>query len=438
MSEPASHPRRTLLAGMMGNVMEWYDFGLYGYFAPILARLFFPSEDSLSSLIATFGVFAAGFLMRPVGAAIFGHFGDRIGRKRTLAASVLLMAIPTGLIGLLPTHAQAGVAAPILLTLMRLLQGASVGGEYTGSILFLVEHAPPERRGLVGSVSPFSASLGILLGSAVGAVLTSLVSTAALESWAWRLPFLFGFLIGGLGLFLRMGVTETPSFEALQKEQGVARFPIVEALKHDWKPLLAAVGLSVINGATFYLVFVFLTTYLSREVHIPIDEALTINTISMLVMAPMLLFFGWLSDRIGRKPPQVRAALAILVAAYPFFMLLENGDFAVDLSVQIAFGLFLAAAVGPQPTYLVELIPARARYTVLSVGYNLALGVFGRRGALDRHLPDRRDGQPGVAGLLPDGRRHRHAGDAAGAAGNAGPGTANQFPGLMTESFRLP
>jgi MHS family proline/betaine transporter-like MFS transporter len=244
-------------------------------------------------------------------------------------------------------------------------------------MLFLVEHAPPERRGAIGGWLPFSASLGILLGSGVGALLTTVVSQIELESWAWRLPFLFGFLIGGLGLWIRTGVEETPSFETLKEQEGVARFPVVEALSSFWRPMLQAGGISVLNGVCFYLVFVYLTTYLSQEIKLPISEALTINTISMMALAPMFLFFGWLSDRVGRRPAQLVAAGLVIALAHPLFVLLQQGGFAIDLAVQLVFAVLLAATIGPQPTYLVELIPAKARYSVLSIGYNLALGTFG-------------------------------------------------------------
>src|SRR5215813_981461 len=214
--------RRTVLAGMLGNAMEWYDYGLYGYLSPILATLFFPSRDPLTSLTATFGVFAAGFLMRPLGAVAFGHLGDRLGRKKALVISVGLMAVPTGLIGLLPTYAQAGSLAAVLLVVLRLLQGFSVGGEFTGSILFLVEHAPPARRGFIGSWAGFSTNAGCLLGSGVGALLVTVLGRQAVAEWAWRLPFLLGAVLGVAGLFLRLGVEETPRFQSLAKSEGVA------------------------------------------------------------------------------------------------------------------------------------------------------------------------------------------------------------------------
>ena len=201
--------RKVLVASSLGNILEWYDFALFGFFAPILAQLFFPSDNHLASLLSTFGVFAAGFLMRPLGGALFGHLGDRVGRKNALAASVILMAIPTTLLGLLPTHAQVGILAPLLLTGLRLIQGLSVGGELTGSISFIVEHSPPTQRGFFGSWASNSIGMGLLLGSATGALMTSLLSQDDLVRWGWRIPFLFGIFVGGVGLYLRMKLGRT-------------------------------------------------------------------------------------------------------------------------------------------------------------------------------------------------------------------------------------
>src|SRR5262245_53259578 len=230
-----SRPRmgRTVLAGMIGNAVEWYDYGLYGYLAPVLATLFFPSKDPLTSLMATFGVFAAGFVMRPLGAIAFGHLGDRFGRKKALVVSVALMAVPTGLIALLPTYAELGATAPALLVLLRLLQGFSVGGEFTGSIIFLVEHAPPSRRGFIGSWAGFSTNAGCMLGGAAGALLVTFLGRQAVVEWAWRLPFLLAAVLGIVGLFLRLRVEETPLFQSLAKSEGIARTPLLEALGHE-------------------------------------------------------------------------------------------------------------------------------------------------------------------------------------------------------------
>src|SRR5438445_11753338 len=218
----SSQPRRVIAAGMIGNVLEWYDFAVYGYFATAIGRHFFPHEDAVAQLLSAFGVFAIGYVLRPVGGAVVGHIGDRFGRRAALTFSVAAMAIPTFLIGLLPGYATLGVAAPVALTILRMVQGLSVGGEYTSSMVFLVERAPEGRRGLMGAVTACGAGAGTLLGSAVGATFASSMSTAALESWGWRIPFLLGLVIGIAGYFLRRHMLETVPVERL------TRAPIVE------------------------------------------------------------------------------------------------------------------------------------------------------------------------------------------------------------------
>src|SRR6516165_7308773 len=252
ISTPVSH-RRAVIAGLAGNVMEWYDFAVYGYFAQVIGQDFFPSEDPTSSLIASFGAFAAGFLMRPVGGLVFGHIGDRLGRKAALTLSVLAMAIPTFLIGLLPDHSQIGALAPILLVALRMVQGLSVGGEYTTSVVFLVEGAAPNRRGFAGSWSPFGAGAGILLGSALGAALNAVLSPEAVFAWGWRVPFLLGLGVGLAGLFIRRHIPEP----AKQADNKTAASPIREAFRSEWRNILRIMGFTFMFAVGFYMIFVY-------------------------------------------------------------------------------------------------------------------------------------------------------------------------------------
>src|SRR5262245_52493068 len=224
---------RTVVAGAVGNVLEWYDFALFGFLAPVIAPLFFPSESRIASLLDTYGVFALGFFMRPLGGVLFGHIGDRIGRKQALLWSVLLMAVPTTLIGVLPTHAQVGLLAPLLLTLIRILQGLSVGGEFIGSMSFLGEHASPRQRGFIGSWCTFSAGLGNLLGCGVAALVTAMLPPDELHRWGWRLPFFASVVVGVVGLWLRQGIEESPSFQQSASAGETARLPVVLALQRD-------------------------------------------------------------------------------------------------------------------------------------------------------------------------------------------------------------
>ncbi|HEU0154534.1 MAG TPA: MFS transporter, partial [Stellaceae bacterium] len=256
-----SAQRRTILAGIAGNVMEWYDFSVYGYFAAVIGNQFFPAKDPTSSLLAAFGVFAAGFLMRPLGGLIFGHIGDKLGRKRALTVSVVVMAVPTFLIGLLPTYREIGLAAPLLLVLLRLIQGTSVGGEYTTSSIFLVEHAPAGRRGFLGSFAPFGSCTGILVGSAVGAILTTVLAPGAVSAWGWRLAFIVGLAVGATGLVLRRRLADD---RLAPGGLPPAVAPVRDALTTEWRMILRIIAMNAAGAIAFYMCFVYTTTYLRR------------------------------------------------------------------------------------------------------------------------------------------------------------------------------
>lgn len=372
-----SPQKNILIAGCVANVLEWYDFALYGYFASILARLFFPAQDELTSLISTFEIFAAGYLMRPLGAAVFGNLGDKVGRKKVLIVSVILMAASTTLIGVLPTHAKIGIMAPILLTLLRLVQGFSVGGEFTGTISFIVEHGQQSRRGFSGSLATFSLIGGILLGSAMGALITSVLSVEAITSWGWRIPFVFGIVVGGVGFYLRFGIEETPMFKSLEDKGGVVRTPILEALTHYWREIFITMGTTWAGSATFYIIFIYLTTYLLSEIKIPFSTALHINTISMVILMMASPFMGALSDRIGRKPVLTIGCLGIAILSYPLFLFLSGGNILYVLGAQAVFAVELAMVFAPLGATLVELFPTRVRLSAMSLGYNLGFSIFG-------------------------------------------------------------
>jgi MHS family proline/betaine transporter-like MFS transporter len=277
-SPGATGRRRHILAGLAGNVMEWYDFSVYGYFAATLGRHFFPSEDPVASLLAAFGVFAAGFFMRPVGALLFGHIGDRFGRLQALTLSVVGMAVPTFLIGVLPDHLQIGVAASVFLVGCRVMQGLSVAGEFTTSIVFLVEGAAPDRRGFMGSWSPSSVAAGMLLGSAVGALISTLFSSAAVEAWGWRVPFLLGLVVSLSGLYVRRHQIETLPPRGAEPSP---TSPVREAFRTQWRAMLRVAGLNVLYAVGFYLLFVYAVTYTQQIVHVRAAEALDLNTLSL-------------------------------------------------------------------------------------------------------------------------------------------------------------
>ena len=322
----AMSPRRVIAASVVGNVLEWYDFAVYGYFAAAIGTAFFPSGDPVASVLASFGAFAAGFLARPIGGILFGHIGDRLGRKRALTLSVALMSVPTVAIGLLPDHAQIGAAAPVLLVLMRLVQGLSVGGEFTTSIVYIVEHAEPQRRGLQGSLAMVAATLGILLGSAVAAVITTVLGDAATAAWGWRLAFLLGLVAGVVGLWLRRRLPETPVDTSRE-----AGWPLRKALRRDGGTILRAMVLCLACGPVFYLLFVYLVSYLQGFVHVPERITLDVNTVSMLGLCLFQISGGAMSDRFGRKPVAIVAMVGLLVLAWPLFRLLHHPDWPILL-----------------------------------------------------------------------------------------------------------
>jgi MHS family proline/betaine transporter-like MFS transporter len=374
-----AHQARTVIAGVIGNVLEWYDFALFGFLAPIISPLFFPAESRIASLLATYGVFALGFLMRPVGGILFGHIGDRMGRKKALEWSVLLMALPTTMLGLLPTYAQIGLLAPLLLTLIRMLQGISVGGEFIGSISFLGEHAPAQSRGFLGSWSAASGTFGNLLGSGTAALVVTFVPSTDLAAWGWRVPFICGFAVGVVGLWLRLGIAESPQFKKAVAQGEVARVPLLLALRRDGRAILTTAGLTLMLSIGFYLPWIWLPTWMSRIIphHLPLSEALTINTLAMGVMLVLCPIFGALSDRLGRRVVILVGCAGLTVLAYPLFLLLSTGTELADLQGQLAIALFAAMVGGVAPAAYVELFPTETRYSGIALGYNGTQALLG-------------------------------------------------------------
>ena len=372
MDQEARQRRKVIAAGVTGNVLEWYDFAVYGFFAPIIGRLFFPSDDPTVSLIASFGAFAAGFLMRPIGGIIFGFIGDKIGRKRALVLSVLLMAIPSGMIGILPDHATIGVSAAVLMVLMRMLQGMAVGGEYTSSIVYLAEHAPSKRRGFFTSWTLVGAVGGILLGSGVGALLSNLLSAEAVSDWGWRIAFLSGIAVGVVGLLIRRHLPEMPKTESNDSAN-----PIIDAFRTEWRAVTQVIGINIFNAVGFYLMFVYAVTWLIKEVKVPRSDALDINSLSLAVLLVLVPVFGALSDKVGRKSLLLFGSGGAVLLGYPLIVLMHHVDFAMVMAGQIGFAILLAAYLSGIPATLTEMFPSRVRVSALSVGYNISLAIFG-------------------------------------------------------------
>jgi MHS family proline/betaine transporter-like MFS transporter len=367
--------RRAIMAGVAGNVLEWYDFAVYGFFAPSIGRHFFPSEDPAASLIAAFGVFAAGFLMRPLGGLVFGHLGDRIGRNSALLLSVLAMAFPTFLIGVLPGHARLGILAPVLLVFLRMVQGLSVGGEYTTSAVYLTETAPEGRRGLAASWSPFGATAGILLGSAVGSLTAGLLPASAVDAWGWRLPFLGGLAVGLAGLAARRHLPE-PSAIRTPTSSGPA--PLAwHAFRAEWRAMAQLASLNVFLAVGFYFAFVFAVSYLEDFVHVPAVKAFDTNTASMGILLLTIPLAGALSDRVGRKPLLLAGAGGGLALAWPLLWLMHQPAATPILAGQMGFAVLIGVFGGVIPATMAEAVPTRVRCTAVSVSYNLCMAALG-------------------------------------------------------------
>ncbi|MCX7364688.1 MAG: MFS transporter [Alphaproteobacteria bacterium] len=366
----SGNTRQVIVAGAIGNVLEWYDFAIYGYFATSIGRTFFPKEDPVAQVLAAFGIFAVGYLMRPVGGALVGHLGDKLGRRAALTFSVAAMAIPTFLVGALPSYQTLGVAAPIMLTLLRMIQGLSVGGEYTTSVVFMVEHAPPGRRGLIGAIACCGAVGGILLGSATGAILSTIFSPEAMAAWGWRIPFLLGLVVGLAGYFLRRHLPDSPPHSG-------GRSPLAETLREHRGLLARLAGLAVFNSVGFYLLFVYIVSWLQLADGIAPAKALEINTTSMIVLLPMMVTMGALSDRIGRKPLLLLATGLAFVSAVPLFWLMHHNDAGLVMMGQLGFVVAVGMFLGTQPSLMVESVPARIRCTAIALGYNVTLGIIG-------------------------------------------------------------
>jgi MHS family proline/betaine transporter-like MFS transporter len=366
--------RRIVVAGLAGNVMEWYDFGTYGFFAATIGAQFFPAHDPLVSLLASFAVFAIGFIGRPLGALIFGHIGDRSGRKRALMASVLTMAVPTTLMGLLPTYAEIGVLAPLLLVLLRLFQGLAVGGEFTTSMVLLVEGAQRTRRGLVGSFAPFGAVGGMLVGSAVGAAITGFLPDAVVAGWGWRAAFLFGLVIATIVLIVRRRLPPDAVVVNIAEQR---HSPVVTAFTTQWHTILKIMGVVLTLGIGFYLNFVYLSTWLFQYAHISHAEALALNCVGLALQLPLLPLAGSLSDRIGPKALLLASTLGFALLSWPLYVLISHGSIAAIIAGQAVLALLQSGISAAIPAFMVEALPKHVRCTALSFGQNMAMAFFG-------------------------------------------------------------
>ena len=366
-----------LIAGFIGNVIEWYDFALYGYMAGIISTLFFPSKNHTASMIATYGVFAAGFVMRPLGSAFFGWLGDTVGRSKTMLISVIMMALPTLLLGCLPTFPTVGLVAPLLLVSVRIIQGLSVGGEFSSSVTYLVETAPSNKRGMSGSWANTGSIFGMLLGSGLAAAVTTVFSSDVLHEWAWRLPFLFGGVLGTISIIMRRHLPKSEHFQSHHKNRDETS-PLLEAFTMNLKETIEAILFASAYGVLFYIPLVYLPEWLNSETGMDLDLALRINTGASALLLILIPVSGWLGDRVVRRTHLMAAAMLITgITAWPLYGWLEGGGMMAAVIAQFALVILIAAPLGSAPAMFVELFPAKDRLSGYSVAYNIVLGVVG-------------------------------------------------------------
>ncbi|MFE6589827.1 glycine betaine/L-proline transporter ProP [Streptomyces sp. NPDC057781] len=371
--------RRAVKAAALGNAMEWFDFGVYSYIAVTLGKVFFPSGNPTAQLLSTFGAFAAAFLVRPLGGMVFGPLGDRVGRQKVLALTMIMMAAGTFAIGLIPSYATIGVWAPVLLLLARLVQGFSTGGEYAGASTFIAEYAPDKRRGFLGSWLEFGTLAGYIGGAGLVTLMTALLSDGDLTSWGWRIPFLIAGPMGIIGLYLRMRLEETPAFAAeLDKAEATRpKVPLRDMITGQWRALLLCVGLVLVFNVTDYMLLSYMPSYLTSELKYDETHGLLVVLAVMALMMVVQPFAGALTDRIGRRPVIAAGCAGFLLLSVPALLLIREGSLlAVGLGMA-ALGLLLVCFTASMPSALPALFPTRVRYGSLSIGFNVSVSLFG-------------------------------------------------------------
>jgi metabolite-proton symporter len=372
-----SSVRKVIVASLIGTSLEWYDFFIYGTAAALVFnQLFFPTFEPLVGTLLAFTTYAVGFVARPLGGLVFGHYGDRIGRKNVLVVTLLLMGIATFAIGLLPTYATIGVWAPILLVTLRFLQGLGLGGEWGGAVLMTLESGGANRRGLNASWPQVGVPIGLLLANGILALMGAVTNEPAFLSWGWRVPFLLSGLLVLVGLWIRMTIAESPLFREVEESHTKAGAPIMEVLRHYPKQVLLAIGARVGVDVAFYTFVLFITTYVATYLKLPRNYALNAVLIAAAVQVVLIPFFGSLSDRFARRPVYLAGAIGAAVWVFVFFALLDTGQFWLIVLATVVALVFHAAMYGPQAAFISEMFPTKVRYTGASMGYQLA-GIIG-------------------------------------------------------------
>lgn len=369
--------RNVLYSCIAGNALEWYDFVIYGYFVAIFGQLFFPNANPVTQMLASWGIFWSGFLARPIGSVVFGHIGDKTSRKTALTWSIFMMAIPTMLIGCLPTYAQIGLLAPIGMVVLRTLQGFAIGGEYTGTMVFLVEYADEGCRGIWGSWASFSAVLGVIVGSLLVTLLNVLLTHDHLVAWGWRIPFIISILGSMVGLYIRMKLSDPTVYLNVKKRKETESAPIKELFLHHKKEIGTIFLLDVLTAVGFFIIAIFLATYHKTHLNFSAKHALLIHSFSMFVLAVSILIGGRLSDYYGRKKIMGIGCAGIILFAYPLFQCMQSCSVAWVLASHSIIAFFFGLFFGVIPSVLSEMLPTKVRFSGLSIAHNLCMAIIG-------------------------------------------------------------
>jgi MFS transporter, MHS family, proline/betaine transporter len=369
--------RKAILAAAVGNFVEWFDYGIYGFLAATLATVFFPAENSATQIISVLGIFGLGFLIRPLGGIYFGAAADKIGRKRVLIITVLIMSAATCLIGVLPTYALIGVWAPGLLLVLRLIQGFGAGGEIGASMVIITEYSPPRRRGLTGSMVQLSSFVAFVLGAALVLILTVALPSGALASWGWRIPFLVALPVGLLGLYLRLRIEETPQFRALRDEEKTSSAPNRDVVKTATAALFVVAGLTATTAVGHWLLLTYMTSYLSATLGFSSLQAILITTIGVVCACISIPLAGLASDRFGRRRMLIVSTVLLAIFVYPCFLLFASGPLGLAILGIALFGALVGLFDGGLTATLAEMFLTRNRAAGISLPYNISAAIFG-------------------------------------------------------------
>lgn len=369
--------RKVTTAAIAGTVIEWFDFAIYGFMAPIIAVTFFPPGSQLVGLLQTFAIFAVAFALRPIGGAYFGLMGDRLGRKRVLALTVLLMSVATAAIGLLPSYHAIGIWAPILLTVARCVQGFSAGGEYAGAVTYVIEHAPDDQRSRYSSYMPAATFASFALAALCSYLLTVSLSTDQMAAWGWRVPFLIAAPLGLVALYIRHRLDESPLFQQVLDAPAAEHAPLRETLRNEWRPMVRLGCYISLTALSFYIFSTYMTTFLRTVVGMDPRQVLLSNVVALIAATLMAPFIGRICDRVGRKPTMAASALLLGGLSIPAYNLASDGTVLAAVSAQVLLALGAVTANVVTAVLLCEVFPTRVRYTASAVTYNVAYAVFG-------------------------------------------------------------